>query len=136
MKKPNIVHLLEQIRIVEQKITLILIDTALTLSQFRLLCLLQYSELPLQGTTISTLLGISKPSVTMQLKALDEAGLLQIEHSNADKRISLISLSKQGRQRMKVTLENLAALEKHIHGDELSLILKNIHYSSTKNEEH
>ncbi len=134
MKKPNIIHLLEHIRKVEQKISLILIDTALTISQFRLLCALQYSESPLQGTEISTLLCLSKPSITMQLKSLGQAGLIQFEASTTDKRITLISLSKQGRQRMKVTLENLAALEKHIQADELNLILKGIHHSPTNKE--
>lgn len=131
MKKLNIIHLLDNIRQLEQRVSLILVDTALTLSQFRLLCILFYSETPLPGTTLSAQLNISKASITMQLKTLGEAGLIQAESSTADKRASLISLSSAGRQRMKVTLENLAALEKQISPEIIDLFLKGFPHLST-----
>lgn len=124
MKKPNIIHLLDYIRQLEQRVSLILIDTALTLSQFRLLCILYYSETPLPGTSLSAKMGVSKASITVQLKTLGDAGLIQAKTSPADKRALLISLSSAGRQRMKVTLENLVALEKQISPEVLELFQK------------
>lgn len=131
MTKPNIVHLLDNLRQLEQRVSLILIDTALTLSQFRLLCILYYDKTPQPGTSLSTQLGVSKASITMQLKALTEAGQIEIKSSPADKRTSLISLSRAGRQRMKVTLENLAALEKQISPEVIDLFLEGFPQLST-----
>lgn len=133
MKKLNIIHLLDNIRQLEQRVSLILADTALTLSQFRLLCILYYNDMPLPGTSLSARLGISKASITVQLKSLGVAGLIQAESSTADKRASLVSLSSAGKQRMKVTLENLAALEKQIPPEVIDLFLEGFpHLSTTK----
>lgn len=131
--KPNIVHLLDNLRQLERRVSIILADTALTLSQFRLLCILYYGNTPQLGTSLSTQLGVSKASITVQLKALAEAGQIEVKLSTTDKRASLISLSNAGRQRMKVTLENLTILEKQISPEVIDLFLEGFpHLSTTK----
>lgn len=131
MQKSNIVALLDNIRLLEKRVSLILVDTALTLSQFRLLCILYYGEEALPATALSSQLGISKASVTAQLKTLDQAGLIQDKPVPGDRRSLLISLSNAGRQRMKVTLENLWILEKQIPADAMNYFLEGLPSIST-----
>ncbi len=130
----RILDLLERLRLVERQLSLVLVDTGLTLSQFRLLLHIA-SGAPISATRLSTRLGITKASTTTQLKELEKAQLIDIASNRDDKRSSFISLSRSGEKRLELTLKNVSLVEKHINQkmiDSISNVIELLTRSAAK----
>ena len=110
MTQLTFVNLIESFRLIERKLSLILVETGLTLSLFRLLHRIAL-HMPISASKLSQELGIAKPSVTSQLRELEKAGLVIISSNPDDKRSIFISLSETGKVRFRIVCENIALLE-------------------------
>jgi len=100
-------------RAVEKMISLALVEPALSLSQYRML-----AEFPERGaltvSELSTRLGIAKPSVTSLVKQLQTLGLINIRPDPDDQRSKRLTLTREGKLRLKIANEYLSALEKRL----------------------
>lgn len=104
-------------RFLERRLSLILVDTGLSLSQFRLLRLFT-ANTRLTVTEISARLSVTKASTTVLIQGLIKAGILATAPNPADSRSILVSLTAAGKRRLKITLKNLDKLEVSL-GDSL-----------------
>jgi DNA-binding MarR family transcriptional regulator len=109
----NILRLFDSLRALERQISLLLVDTGLTFSQFRLMRYLVNGEKP-SASQLSVRLGITKASVTAQLKELERSGLIALAPNPVDKRSVLVSLTATGKDRMEMTLKNILRLDKSV----------------------
>jgi DNA-binding MarR family transcriptional regulator len=94
-------------------ISLALAEPALSLSQYRMLN--EFSEQKtLTVSELSTRLVITKPSVTQLVKQLKSMGLINIKSDANDQRSKRLTLTREGKLRLKIANEYLAALEKRL----------------------
>lgn len=128
-------QLLESLRLLERRLSLLLLDSALTLSQFRLL--LQVDREPsISASELSLRLGISKASVTSSLQELAKSQLISIKPNPNDKRASHIALSESGQARMQVTLKNIAIMEsEQAYGTELKAVFDRVECFKKRQQE-
>lgn len=73
-------------------------DTGLNLSEFELLCILFNSREPLSIKEASSELLLCSQAVTKIAKSLNAKGLLVYEKSDADRRVTQLKLTREGRQ--------------------------------------
>jgi DNA-binding MarR family transcriptional regulator len=109
----NILRLFDSLRALERQISLLLVDTGLTFSQFRLMRYLVNGDKP-SASQLSARLGITKASVTAQLKELERSGLITLGPNPGDRRSVLVSLTVAGKDRMEMTLKNILKLDKSV----------------------
>ena len=104
---------LRNARAVEKLISLALVEPALSLSQYRML-----AEFPERDTlTVSELsirLNVAKPSVTSLVKQLQTMKLVNIRPDPDDQRSKRLTLTRDGKLRLKIANEYLAALKKRL----------------------
>lgn len=104
---------LRNARVVEKLISLALVEPALSLSQYRMLA----EFLERDALTVSELsirLNISKPSVTSLIKQFQTMKLINIQPDPDDQRSKRLTLTRDGKLRLKIANEYLAALEKRL----------------------
>ncbi len=109
----KILQLLESFRAIERQLALILVDSGLTVSQFRLLHVLA-DESPVTPSDLSAKLGITKASTTTQIGELRKAGLLRVSKNPDDARSIFLELTPTGWKRMEVTLGNLTLMDDRV----------------------
>ena len=117
MNDLKLISVLEDLHRLERKICPILSESGLSLAQLRLMHQIQCAE-PVASSHLSTALGITRASITGQIKDLDKLGFTASKPNPDDGRSSLISLSQQGKQRLETVLKRVAKLEKLL-GDAL-----------------
>ncbi|MBE9516294.1 MAG: MarR family transcriptional regulator [Proteobacteria bacterium] len=106
----KLIRILENLHRLERKICPILSEAGLTLAQLRLMRQIIESE-PVASSRLSDALGITRASITGQIKDLEKLGYTASNPNPEDGRSSLISLSSQGRQRLESVLQRVAKLE-------------------------
>ena len=106
----KLIPFLESVWALEQRVSALLVDYNLTLSQFRLLLLLKSGE-PQTAVRLSTALGITKATTTPLLQELVNAGLVTIAPNPEDRRSILVSLSRAGKKRLREAMEGMSAME-------------------------
>ena len=106
----KLIPFLESVWALEQRVSALLVDYNLTLSQFRLLLLLKSGE-PQTSVRLSTALGITKATTTPLLQELVNAGLVTIAPNPEDRRSILVSLSRAGKKRLREAMEGMSAME-------------------------
>ncbi|MDH5572075.1 MAG: MarR family transcriptional regulator [Gammaproteobacteria bacterium] len=125
MVNSKTLEILAGLRSIERWLALILTDTGLTVSQFKLLHQIAVRA-PVTASVLSRELGVTKASITTQLQELDKAGSITLERNPEDRRSSLISLSDRGQIRMKVTMDNILNSEKQTGDKMLIAVLDNL----------
>jgi len=104
---------LRNARALEKLITLALTESALSLSQHRML--VEFSKCDtLTVSELSVRLNVAKPSVTNLIKQLQTMGLINIRPDPNDLRSKRLTLTRNGKLRLKIANEYLAALEKRL----------------------
>ncbi|GMR18868.1 MAG: hypothetical protein BMS9Abin33_1316 [Gammaproteobacteria bacterium] len=104
---------LRNARAVEKLISLALVEPALSLSQYRMLA--EFLERDtLTVSELSIRLNIAKPSVTSLIKQLQTMKLINIQPDPDDQRSKRLTLTRDGKLRLKIANEYLAALEKRL----------------------
>lgn len=111
MGKLRLIRFLESVWALEQRLAALLVDYKLTLSQFRLLLLLESGK-PQTATRLSTALGITKATTTALLQELVNADLIATAPNPEDRRSILVRLSNTGKKRLREALEGLSAMER------------------------
>jgi DNA-binding MarR family transcriptional regulator len=111
MGRSNLLCLLESVWALEQRVTALLVDYELTLSQFRLLLLLKDGE-PQTATRLSAALGITKATTSALLQELTAGGRITIARNPEDRRSVLVGLSAAGKKRLRAALDGVSALER------------------------
>lgn len=106
----KLIPFLESVWALEQRVSALLVDYKLTLSQFRLLLLLKNGESQ-TAMRLSTALGITKATTTPLLQELVNADLIAIAPNPDDRRSILVRLSKAGEKRLREATEGMSALE-------------------------
>jgi DNA-binding MarR family transcriptional regulator len=92
---------------------LALAESALSLSQHRML--VEFSKCDtLTVSELSVRLNVAKPSVTNLIKQLQTMGLINIRPDPNDLRSKRLTLTRNGKLRLKIANEYLAALEKRL----------------------
>jgi len=113
MENLKLIMVLENLRRIERLICPILNASGITLAQMRLMHQIQALE-PVASSKLSDHLGISRASVTGQIKELERLGLSESRPHPSDGRSSLISLSDLGRQRFDAIVLTLSGLEQQM----------------------
>ncbi len=112
MPKINIIKVLEAVRPLERRLSMLLLaEHGMSISQFRLLLPL----LPNTGLTASqlcTTLGITKASGSILIQELTRAGVVAVTPNPEDRRSIVIRLTPEGKNRMRAAETGIAALEK------------------------
>lgn len=104
---------LRNARTVERLVSLALVEPALSLSQYRMLA--EFLERDtLTVSELSIRLNITKPSVTNLVKQLQTMKLINIQPDPDDQRSKRLTLTRDGKQRLKIANEYLAVLEKRL----------------------
>lgn len=104
---------LRNARALEKLITLALTESALSLSQYRMLA--EFSQCDtLTVSELSIRLNVAKPSVTSLIKQLQTMRLINIRPDPNDLRSKRLTLTRNGKLRLKFANEYLAALEKRL----------------------
>ena len=111
MGKLRLIGFLESVWALEQRLAALLVDYKLTLSQFRLLLLLENGK-PQTATRLSTALGITKATTTALLQELVNADLITTVSNPEDRRSILVRLSNTGKKRLRDALEGLSTMER------------------------
>jgi len=100
-------------RVLEKLISLALVEPALSLSQYRMLA--QFLERDtLTVSELSIRLNVAKPSVTSLIKQLQTMKLINIRPDPDDQRSKRLTLTRDGKLRLKIANEYLAALQKRL----------------------
>lgn len=113
MAKIDLMGLMTAIRSYEQRLTLVLLDPALTVSQLRMLMIIN-GHMDVTSSFLSEQLAITKASVTGQLKELERAKVVRFTPNPDDKRSSFVHLTAVGKKRLDLALVGLKELEKKI----------------------
>lgn len=117
MQALHLIELLEVMRPIERRLGLVLLESGLTLTQFRVLLLLENNlRTP---SELSSELGVSKPLITGLLKDLERAGLVALAGCKLDRRSIRVHLTAAGKQRLKVARLGVAVLEEKIGASNL-----------------
>jgi len=104
---------LRNARALEKLISLALVEPALSLSQYRMLA--EFLERDtLTVSELSIRLNVAKPSVTSLIKQLQTMKLINIRPDPDDQRSKRLTLTRDGKLRLKIANEYLAALEKRL----------------------
>lgn len=111
MGRLHLIRFLESVWALERRLSALLVDHGLTLSQFRLLLLLKNGE-PQTATRLSTALGITKATTTALLHELVDADLIATASNPDDRRSILVKLNNAGKKRLREALEGLSAMER------------------------
>ncbi|MBI3545982.1 MAG: MarR family transcriptional regulator [Gammaproteobacteria bacterium] len=111
MTKLHLLPFLESVWALEQRLSGLLVDYKLTLSQFRLLLLLDKDK-PQTATRLSAMLGVTKATTTALLQELTRAELIAASPHPEDRRSSLMRLSPAGKKRLHQALEALSDMER------------------------
>ncbi len=111
MGKLHLIRFLESVWALEQRLAALLVDYKLTLSQFRLLLLLENGN-PQTATRLSTALGITKATTTALIQELVSADLIATSPNPDDRRSILVRLSNTGKKRLREALEGLSTMER------------------------
>ncbi len=104
---------LRNARAVEKQISLALVEPAISLSQYRMLAEFLGRD-TLTVSELSIRLSIAKPSVTSLVKQLQAMKLINIQPDPDDQRSKRLTLTRDGKLRLKIANEYLAALEKRL----------------------
>lgn len=112
-----LIQLLEVMRPIERRLGLVLLESGLSLTQFRVLLLLE--ETSRTPSELSAELGVSKPLITGLLKDLERAAVISLTGCKLDRRSIRVQLSAVGKQRLKVARLSVAALEAKIGASDL-----------------
>ena len=110
MGRSNLLRLLESVWALERRVAALLVDYELTLSQFRLLLLLDGE--PQTATRLSAALGITKATTSALLQELTAGGRITIARNPEDRRSVLVGLSAAGKKRLRAALDGVSALER------------------------
>ena len=117
MQALHLIELLEVMRPIERRLGLVLLESGLTLTQFRVLLLLENSlRTP---SELSSKLGVSKPLITGLLKDLERSGVIGLMGCKLDRRSIRVQLTAAGKQRLKVARLGVAVLEEKIGASSL-----------------
>lgn len=117
MQALHLIELLEVMRPIERRLGLVLLESGLTLTQFRVLLLLENSlRTP---SELSAELGVSKPLITGLLKDLERSGVVGLAGCKLDRRSIRVRLTAAGKQRLKVARLGVAVLEEKIGASSL-----------------
>ena len=111
MGKLHLIRFLESVWALEQRLAALLVDYKLTLSQFRLLLLLEDGN-PQTATRLSTALGITKATTTALIQELVSDDLIATSPNPDDRRSILVRLSNAGKKRLREALEGMSAMER------------------------
>lgn len=111
MQESKLVRLIDTFHSLEKKISLILIETGLSIPQFRILRLID-AEPGISMSELSRKLGVKKPTVAVQLKEMIKMEVVTITTAPHDKRWKQIFLTQTGENRVTNAYENLALFEK------------------------
>ena len=117
MQALHLIELLEVMRPIERRLGIVLLESGLTLTQFRVLLLLENSlRTP---SELSSELGVSKPLITGLLKDLERSGVVTLAGCKLDGRSIRVHLTTAGKQRLKVARLGVAILEEKIGASNL-----------------
>lgn len=112
MGKLHLIRFLESVWTLERRLSALLVDYGLTLSQFRLLLLLKNGE-PQTATRLSVMLGTTKATTTALLQDLANAGLITVARNPEDHRSVSVSLSDVGKKTAtRGGVDGLSAMER------------------------
>lgn len=111
MGQLHLIRFLESVWALEQRLAALLVDYKLTLSQFRLLLLLESGK-PQTATRLSTALGVTKATTTVLLQELSNADLIVTASNPEDRRSILVKLTTTGKKRLREALEGLSTMER------------------------
>lgn len=109
MQSLYLVQLLEVVRPLERRLGLLLAESGFTVTQFRLLMLLEHA--PQSPSYLSSELVVSKPLVTSLLKELEGYGVVKTEGCTIDRRSIYVRLTANGAERLQVVKRSIAVLE-------------------------
>jgi DNA-binding MarR family transcriptional regulator len=100
---------LRNARAVEKRVGLALAESALNLSQYRLLAEFG-NDGALTASELSERLRVAKPTVTHLLKQLQNMDVIAVRTNPKDQRSKKLALTRHGRMRLKIANDVLAAL--------------------------
>lgn len=109
----DIMSLLEGVQRLEKRLTSILIDSGLSLSQFRILLHLSRNSIII-ASDLSVRLNITRASISALINELQRANLITTVRNKKDRRSSFIQLSENGRKRLNDAMENIQVMAKQI----------------------
>lgn len=117
MHSLHLIQLLEVMRPIERRLGLVLLESGLTLTRFRVLLLLENTlRTP---SELSAELGVSKPLITGLLKDLERSGVVGLTGCKLDRRSIRVQLTAAGKQRLKVAQLGVAVIEDKIGASNL-----------------
>ena len=119
MNEIRLISVLDSLRELERRVTLVLLETGLSLSQLRLLRLIAEAD-TVSASDLSRHLAITKASVSGQVQDLQKLGLIEVRANPDDKRGRLIAATEAGRFRLSAALENVTQLERVLGRDVLA----------------
>lgn len=112
MRKIDILKVLEAVRPLERRLSMILLaEHGMTPSQYRLLLPLLTSK-SLTASELCATLGITKASGSILIQELARAGVIATSPNPEDRRSILIRLTPEGENRMRAAKEGVTVLEK------------------------
>lgn len=112
MQPLYLVKLLEVVRPLERRLGLLLAESGFTVTQFRLLILLEGE--PRSPSYCSSELAVSKPLVTSLLKELERCGVIETAGCTKDRRSIQVLLTETGAERLKIAKRSIAVLEANV----------------------
>jgi len=121
----RLLQLLDWLYSIEHSLSLSLVDSGLTLAQFRMLRIIETSP-GISVSEISRKLNIAKPTASIQIQELIRIGVIAMENDPADKRGKKVYISPKGENRMKNAYENLSVMEKKFSAKTIADVLKKI----------
>ncbi|MCO6413876.1 MAG: MarR family transcriptional regulator [Thiogranum sp.] len=129
---------LKNARALEKRVALALAESALNLSQYRLL-----SEFAgggsLTASELSVRLKLAKPTVTHLLKQLQTMGVIEVRTDPRDQRSKKLALTRHGKLRLKIANDALSALAgrlaKEVSAEQMKL-LQQLELSATDSANH
>lgn len=124
MQSLYLVQLLEVVRPLERRLGLLLAESGFTVTQFRLLTLLEGA--PQSPSYLSSELAVSKPLVTGLLKELERYGVVESAGCTKDRRSIQVRLTASGAERLKVAKRSVAVLEAKIGATHLRDMVKTL----------
>lgn len=129
---------LKNARALEKRVALALAESALNLSQYRLLSEFDGGH-SLTASELSVRLNVAKPTVTHLLKQLQTMGIIEVRTDPRDQRSKKLALTRHGKLRLKIannTLNALAGrLAKEVSAEQMKL-LQQLELSATDSANH
>lgn len=120
-------------RVLEKRVALALTESALNLSQYRLLSEFG-DDRSLTASELSARLHVAKPTVTHLLKQLQTMGVIEVRNDPRDQRSKKLVLTRHGKLRLTIADDALNALAgrlaKEVSADQMKL-LQQLEFSGT-----